>query len=443
ITLDPQGIGPDFYLYGRNQKINLDDSQKVTIIKGKLIGTNTTIDGNDNTAKQQWTGLNCGQTYSWFVKAVEDDGQASTISDTWAFETTCNKEPGIAKGPEVHKSSSGHAFNVSALVNNPEGEDKISSCELEVKDGEGNVESYTVSNPSGGTNSTDAECSFTGINYADNPGWGHMEELKINLTVEDENGGTGSKTGQTVFPNNKPMIKALDIVRYTDRKAFRVEAILDPSDAGFNELRSCSIVVDVGESSFSIGSLEKVSAETGRCVADNIGPSRFDSLTVNERIDVKVSTVDIHGSTDTKSRLMNVPTGVSYPYSAVVMEAGGLESFTYYVNNQFNSEVRFRTKLEGVQATFSSNGNDSITYELGEDVSKSFRVVVTPNVSFTGTKELRIETTNLATGTTKVNTMPVRVRENTDPEGKIVPGIGLLHLLVLTLLATSVYYRRI
>ncbi|MFB6114661.1 MAG: hypothetical protein ABEK04_00065, partial [Candidatus Nanohalobium sp.] len=114
----------------------------------------------------------------------------------------------------------------------------------------------------------------------------------------------------------------------------------------------------------------------------------------------------------------------------------------YRVTGSMDSKSTFRSTLTGVNATFTSTGSSSIRYNLSDGEISSLDIKIAPEIGEYGTKKLKIVTENLDTGIKQVHTLPVKVRADTNPTEKPVPGLGALQVLILLTSAALLYYRR-
>ena len=416
----PDGLDMDIRFY-------LDDGSGFT----QVGPTRTASDGQEVSVSP---GLSEGTDYTWYAEA-ETQGRTME-SSRWDFTT--NYRPQV-QSMETSPKASGHRMSFTSTVTDQDGGSQIDSCEVEASAGDSYTYTGTVESGAGGPN--EARCNVENMDFND-ASWSHLENLDLELTVTDNQGLTDSDTGEGQFPNHRPVIETLEAQEYVDREAFEVDSLIRPVDVGSDEMRSCSIVLSDEDNSYTAGSMTEINSTHVRCEGDDLGPSKFPGLDMDEELEVKVRGTDIHGSTASDSVMYNLPTGIDYKYSAMIIDSGGVDFLPYQVSNNGNGEAEFRTEVENVQASFTGNEQDSKTFTLDSGELENNRIRISPDVEFTGTKELRIVTENLETGVKQESTMPIYVREAPTSTERPVPGIGLFQLLVLVIVAMTVFYSR-
>ncbi|AOV94852.1 hypothetical protein AQV86_02910 [Nanohaloarchaea archaeon SG9] len=379
-------------------------------------------------------GFSEGTEYDWYAEAETQD--RTNESDRWHFTT--NHRPSIQE-MDTQPKTSDHGISFTATVREEDGRSQIDSCELEASGG-GGSETYTATVEDGETQE-EAVCSVDDIGFEDSS-WSHLENLDLELTVTDQQGlsATGSSEGQ--FPNHRPVIKSLEASEYVDREAFEVNSLIRPVDVGSDEMRGCTVVLSDEDNSYTAGSMTQVNSTHVRCEGDDLGPSKFPGLDMDEELEVEVRATDIHGGTALDSIMYNLPTGIDYQYSAMIIDSGGIDFLPYQVSNNGNGQAEFSTELQNVNASFTANGEDSRNFTLDSGQVEQQSIRISPDVEFTGTKELRIITENLETGIQKESTIPIHVREAPKTTERPVPGIGTLQLLVLFVTALILFSGR-
>ncbi|PSH00357.1 MAG: hypothetical protein BRC30_03935, partial [Nanohaloarchaea archaeon SW_7_46_7] len=333
-----------------------------------------------------------------------------------------------------------HSVTFESIVRDQDGDDQISECTLEASDGQ-NTETYSI-NPNASASSDDeARCKQV-VDQGENGGWSHLQQLDYDLTVTDDMGLSKSDSETGTFPNHRPVIESLEAREYVDREAFEVNSLIRPVDVGSGEMRGCTIVLSDEDNSYTAGSMTQVNSTHVRCEGDDLGPSKFPGLDMDEELEVEVTGTDIHGGTASDSIMYNLPTGIDYSYSAMIIDRGGIDFLPYQVSNNGNGEAEFSTELQNVNASFTANGEDSRTFTLDSGEVEQQSIRISPDVEFTGTKELRIVTENLETGIQKESTIPIHVREAPKTTERPVPGIGTLQLLLLFVTALILFSGR-
>lgn len=416
----PDGLDMDIRFY-------LDDGNGFS----QVGPTRTATDGEEVSVSPN---LNEGTDYTWYAEA-ETQGR-TTESNRWDFET--NHRPQV-QNMQTSAKASGHRMSFTSTVTDQDGRDQIDSCELEASAG-GSSNTY-VATVENGDGPNEARCNVDNIDFND-ASWSHLENLDLELSVTDSQGLTDSDTDEGQFPNHRPVIETLETREYTDREAFEVDSLIRPVDVGPSEMRGCTIVLSDEDNSYTAGSMTQVNSTHFRCEGDDLGPSKFPRLDMDEELEVTVRATDIHGSTSSDSVMFNLPTGIDYRYSAMIIDSGGVEFLPYQVSNNGNGEAEFRTELRNVEASFTGNGQDNKTFTLDSGDLENSEIRISPDVGFTGTKELRIVTENLDTGVRQESTLPIHVKEAPTSTERPVPGIGVIQLLALVFAAMTVFYMQ-
>ncbi|MFB6174374.1 MAG: hypothetical protein ABEJ87_00165 [Candidatus Nanohalobium sp.] len=399
-------------------------------LDGSHVGTDM-VSGS-GTARYSTSDLSSSQ-HSFHVKV--SDGSVSDTSGTSTF--IINHAPSV-RDVSVDPLGQGHAVKFRAVVKDQDGNDQISSCQLKVTGGSGGSKTYSMT-PEPGSTSKKAICKVSRIDQTD-ADWSHLEDLNMDFTVTDDEGATDSSSATATLPNHKPKVESIDVTDYPDRNAFRVSAPIKYMDNDTSEIRSCTVVLDNGDQSYSAGHLEKVGS-TLKCVQENIGPDRFSGLSLDDAITIKVRATDIHGATRQKKTLYNVPSKLKYDYSAVVLRSGSVQFLKYRAVNKAGIKSKYRTTIEGVNATFTSNGKSQIEYNLSSGETRKFSIKVIPESGETTKKQLKVVTKNLDTGLEKTKKITVGIVDAGTPSSRPVPGPGLIQLLFLLAAASYVFWN--
>lgn len=404
---------------------------------GNLIGTDTVSGGSTEEARVDTSGTGfasqSGQQYSFRVEA--DDGQTSSSASS-SFRT--NNRPSV-ESFSIENSSQGHRLDVNVVAADGDGAEDIERCDLRVSDGSDHRD-YEINDPVV-TGSNEVTCDFGTIDHNTVTSWNHTADLEFDLTVSDQYFDTRASK-EKALPNHAPEIDSINFETFRNRGTLTISSIIEFLDDGSSEVRSCSILIDDGESSFSAGTMQRIDTSEIRCQVEEVGPQKFPSLTVNEQITVTVKATDLHGKVSSRSIMYNVPPGFEYPYSAIIVSSGGVDFLDYRVRNRGGAEADYRSELKNVNASFTENGQDSITYSLSQGGTRSLSVRVTPKLNVTGTKELKIVTENLDTGLEQTDTIKLQVRQTGGGGERAVPGIGLLQLFMILILSAMILYRR-
>ncbi|MFB6204495.1 MAG: PA14 domain-containing protein [Candidatus Nanohaloarchaea archaeon] len=271
-----------------------------------LIGTDT-VSGS-GTASVEWSNLQCGKTYNWYVEA--DDGSTTVTSSTWTFTLTCNKPPKILSLVFTN-STTEHSYSVAANVYDPDGEGDIQSCGMDATSG-GNTVSYSMNIDTAYGNSSEAQCIYDGVNYRDGP-WAHLATTDVTVTATDSEGNTATETGKNTFPNHAPSVSSFFYSNYSTRHAFNVSAVVYDSDANRFELDRCEYTfTDTDGNSYSRTVSVNVNygeTDQGRCSYSEINTSSsvYPGFEVMEPITVDLTVYDDHGATGSASSIHRIP----------------------------------------------------------------------------------------------------------------------------------------
>lgn len=406
----------------------------------QVIGSDTLTGGGTATLDTSGKafGSSTGTGYSFRVE-VSDGITSSSASQSF----TTNYKPRIDSFAVVDRTE-GHSFTVDSMVSDPDGENDLDFCRVRISDGDGNTDTRTISDPSGGSGPQDAECDFGPIRYTDLSGWDHNEKMDIRFTVRDKDGQQKTRNREMRFPNHDPEIDSVSFQNYDDRQAFEISSIIKFPDDGSEEARSCEIQISDGSTTYSAGEMQKINQDTFRCVEENVGRSKYPGISVNEELEIKVQGTDIHGAQTSTIRPYNTPTGIKYSYTSVIMQSAAVEFIDFVVSNDADTESTFNLSISGVNASFTDSGTDSteLQVEGGKSVLKEIKI--DPTASAPATEQLKITSTNMDTGINKTSKIDVRIRQT----GKTtttneIPGIGLIHLVTILVISSLIYSRRI
>ena len=476
-----------------------------------LIGTDGSVDGAGDVATQDWNGLTCGASYDWFVKAIEEDGEASTTSNIWNFDVDCNEPPQISIVEPAESTDTGLVTSTSPQLRVSVSDPDDSSLDVTFYDNDGNVietkndvysdvnaewtgltkgnqyswsaevcddggecdtsskATFTVNtppeepespNPSDGVEGIDHN-SVTLSSYVEDQDGDNMQvtfsgdsgtdsfskstdvsgsgtasvsvtglqpgtQYDWDVTVEDEHGA--STTGETwsFTTNYLPAIRNPQPQNGGFISSDSVDLSVDVSDDD-GDMTNVRIYDDsgaqIGSGSTSDGSEVTVDAD-------------YTGLTYGETYDWTVEAEDAYG-TNSKTFSFNVigggsfrtESGIDYEYSSVVKSGSQTRFIEYEVSNNNVGDKELETGISGPEASFSQYSGDTHTYTLGGGETKTFRIQITE--SQPGDYDLQVVTENQELGIQNTDTIPVLVREYPASGVERVPGIGMLHVVIL------------
>ncbi len=105
-----------------------------------------------------------------------------------------SKPPKIVGGPSVEGYNQRRSFNVSAVVEDANGDDNIRGCNLIILDEEGTIDNYDMRIERKYDGGKQALCNYNEISVDTNENWESGEVLRLNVTVLDNAGLLDSET---------------------------------------------------------------------------------------------------------------------------------------------------------------------------------------------------------------------------------------------------------
>lgn len=153
-------------------------------------------------------------------------------------------------------------------------------------------------------------------------------------------------------------------------------------------------------------------------------------------------TSQIYAFDKTSAGIYRVEPRIDYEYSDIIVSESGSRQLSFYVRNRIDSSKNLVTYLEGVNATFSENNQNVLSYTLESGSERRFLINIDP--ASLGEKELSIITENQELGVNTTASIPVTSKEFEDvSETSEVPGIGFIQLIMLLLVSAYLYSVRL
>jgi hypothetical protein len=161
---------------------------------------NGSINQNGTWISDTWT-VSTGTTYNWTVNAT--DGYET--SDTSGTFKTNNSNPEIVSGPSFDNLEGRHAFDVSAVVSDADGETDLADYTLILEDGDGNQKTIEKSiTNTGYGNSNEATINYSSVNTSIS-NFQVNDEIQATITVRDTSGASAqTPTESNTIPNTAP-----------------------------------------------------------------------------------------------------------------------------------------------------------------------------------------------------------------------------------------------
>lgn len=140
----------------------------------------------------------------------------------------------------------------------------------------------------------------------------------------------------------------------------------------------------------------------------------------------------------------NIDTRLAYPSTSLKMPYGESTRLFYSITNNANEYRQVKIDLGGINATF-VGGSESKTFTMIENETREFEIEVTPAVPGEGT--FWVETTDETVGYKLNSTLQVNAPSSVggvsqEGDQNEVPGVGLIHLVILAMASTYFFIFR-
>lgn len=387
---------------------------------------NSTLDSSNYTDNQE---VFCNMT----VDDMEDDDVVwdtdNLIADTF---------PPTVSGPNFHNYSSRHAFNVSAVLTDLEGDDEIRQCWMNATDGDGNkiVEKIELRKYYG--DSEQARCYFSQINDSLS-GFEILEEINVSIWANDSGGDVGNRSKKNPVPNSEPRV--FDVRPSNDATissdSIDLEVRVEDEDGE-------NLDVDFIDQTGSRSTVTKNGVNSGDEVS-----ATWNNLQQLTTYYWRLEVDDGYQTTSERYRFRNqfpeqfrVDTRFESPYTSVLVSPNRSRVVRYSVyNDASSSRNNLVTTTYGADSVISSTSSDSSnSYDLGSGERKFFNVEISPDIQ--GKHELVVATKSANYNINTSKTMDVYVKDRPANTAE-VPGIGLIQLMVLLIFSTLFYSVRL
>ena len=144
----------------------------------------------------------------------------------------------------------------------------------------------------------------------------------------------------------------------------------------------------------------------------------------------------------TTTQTYRVTPEIEYKYSGMILDDTSSKDLFFTVENKIQTTKSLKTYLQGVNATFVENNQDTIEYDLTGGSKRRFTIYVDP--ASTGDKTLDIVTENQQFGVNTTASIPVTVRNYNDvSQTSEVSGIGFIQVIMLLLVSAYLYSVRL
>ena len=442
--LAPNPVYDDNNAYCTGDIVDYDVSQMdVTVnwsVSSDQIYNETLIDVSNNSLVNSTLGSsNFTEGQEVLCNITVFNGSIGSAESSWEYDSIIAEtfDPVISSGPDFSNYTRDHAFNVSAVVTDREGEDELRECRLNVTDGSNQVWKTMNMDKTYG-DSTEVLCTFSRIENTSD--FQVLEDLQVMMWANDSGGGVGNLTRINPVPNNPPVV--YDIEPEDDSETAASTVTLEASVLDRNgEQMNVSFYEDTGS-----GILLHENQSMGQETTTHWDWNGLSSL---DTYYWYVNVSDGHEYVIERFRFRNlmrsqfrVDTDFLYRYSAIVMSPNRSRVVPYTVRNTASSAKNdLNTSVVGADGVLASYGSSSSGYyDLSPGEEKTFRIQVSPDVM--GKKYVNVTTENSNYGIETVDRMEVFVtdRPTNRPE---VPGIGLLQLLMVLFLSTLYYSGRL
>jgi hypothetical protein len=136
-------------------------------------------------------------------------------------------------------------------------------------------------------------------------------------------------------------------------------------------------------------------------------------------------------------KVRNLNAQLIYPDERVVTSVDRDVFLFYEVTNRLDTSKSVRAQLTGVNATWVDSGGQSTDLLVQPGETRRLQIQVSPEEA--GTKELTVLTEDLDVDYTIESSMPLQIQNTAETGEREVPGLQIIQLAMLTMLAGAVY----
>lgn len=357
------------------------------------------------------------------LTAINSGGENTTLLDT-VVETSIPQVQEL----EFHNYSEAHAYNVSAVVADLEGDHVLEECRLQASNSTVS-QTYVMDLDRSYGDDTQASCFYSNISENDFP---VLETVNNTLFIEDNSDNVGNHSLNNTVPNNPPEIFGVRPEDDSRTSGGEIDLQANFIDRDGDEME---VVFYSSQASPEIICEETLMEGTVECTWTDIESMQDYQWNIN----VSDSYQNVSQAFDFRNIVaseVKAVTGFDHRYSSLILTVGTAQTVMYTVENNHDSVKHLTSTVEGPNAEFVLEGSDQVSYTLPPDETERLEIRVSPNSA--GSDTLKITTENDDYDIVNEDSMGVFTRNqaSTVPD---VPGLGLLQLLVL-LLVSTVYY---
>lgn len=339
--------------------------------------------------------------------------------------------------PEVsdlnfYNYSDEHAFNLTAVVYDDEGNDDIQACRVKASNGTKTV-TFDMNMDTTYGDRDQLQCFYSNISENDFP---VLETLDIEVFALDTVGNEGNITGRNTVPNSPPEIFGVRPEDDSRTSGDSVELVSNFIDA---DGETIDMNFSSSQASPNLICQQTLDQGTVECTWNDLDSLQDYQWTVNASDGYQTVSQQFTFRNIVSSQVKAV-TGFDHRYSSIVMSTGSSQTVFFTVENNHDKSKQLTSKIEGLDSEFVSSLNDELSYTVAPDSSRRIEIRINP--SSTGSHILNVTTENDNFDITNKDSIDVFVRSQRSniPE---VPGIGLLQILLIFMISTLYYSERL
>ncbi|MFB6203599.1 MAG: DUF2341 domain-containing protein, partial [Candidatus Nanohaloarchaea archaeon] len=313
-------------------------------------------------------------------------------------------------------------------------------CRVVMRDGEGNLFNKTGDFDKTYGTEDQGLCSYSNMNGS-MTGFQPAEEINVSVRAFDVHGEDGWTTDIHEVANTEPLIELIrpeEGAKVNNRQVQLKFNVTDPNYADdvdhawvFNSTQAMPGELLHEE---PVDNGDNVSTVWNGVPIGNVYPW---TATVSDPYENSSKTFSFVRRATGVYRTRG---GFQYDYSTVITEVGEPEYVGFTARNRFRLNKTLRLSISGVQAEFTNNSMDSITFELPAKDSRTLQIRI--NATSTGKKRLNITVNNQELNYSQTFSFPVLVLPKRTTLNRDVPGPGLLYVILIGMTAAMVYIRR-
>ncbi|MFP4038704.1 MAG: vWA domain-containing protein [Candidatus Nanohaloarchaea archaeon] len=330
-----------------------------------------------------------------------------------------------------------HAFSIEASVDMLTDGSDFGECRLKFTNLENGEEFPSNGRVQGSLTEEDSDtatCRYDNFNSSVT-GFEPTDNVEVNITAENRQGGTGWNADNHRIPNEPP-----EIVRMEPRND---EPILD---------RDVELLIEVDDpEGDDIEHVRFNDSVENEIIEDRPNPPQQNTFIVEwEDLDLgeyewEAFVKDKWGSSERTasfervvSRIYRTQSRIEHEYSSLIIDEGGQGSFFFEADvDTDNRTVTTYLESSDLDAEFVDSGLSQETYEVDTGDPDRFQIQVSGDNP--GKHELKIITEDDTVDTNTTETFPVYVR-SAEAEGREVPGLSQAYILAAAFLSSVLYF---